>query len=352
MLRAGLNAEALVDALFFRQLALDGLGRLQTIYWFTDVTTATIPGADELFVTTGRHWHRSVLRFRGALVHVVIGDGAVTVRIAHDSHEDATVALEAARLALPEREPTEDQRVPMWLWSAGSDGDARASCRSLEVVPWDEIRANYPDKTRTALDGLMRESPPMGAPRLVVWTGDAGTGKTTALRALAWEWRHRYELHCVIDPEVLLGRSDYLVDVLQHGDRSDSPAVRDGVRGRGLLLVMEDAGELLSVDAKERVGQGLSRLLNLADGLLGWSRDVIVLLTTNEPVGALHPAVVRPGRCRFHREFERLSALEATAWLRARLPDCPPMQAAATLAELFGLVRGDANPARVGQVGF
>jgi hypothetical protein len=40
-----------------------------------------------------------------------------------------------------------------------------------------------------------------------------------------------------------------------------------------------------------------------------------VLVTTNEPIKALHPAVARPGRCAANIEFEPLSVDEANAWL-------------------------------------
>jgi hypothetical protein len=60
------------------------------------------------------------------------------------------------------------------------------------------------------------------------------------------------------------------------------------------LLVLEDTGELLAADAKERTGQGLSRLLNVVDGIIGQGLRVLVLVTTNEPLKRLHPAVARP----------------------------------------------------------
>jgi hypothetical protein len=56
-------------------------------------------------------------------------------------------------------------------------------------------------------------------------------------------------------------------------------------------------------------------LLNLTDGLLGQGRNVLVAITTNEDLAALHPAVVRPGRSLAHLEVGRLTPLEAAAWL-------------------------------------
>ena len=83
------------------------------------------------------------------------------------------------------------------------------------------------------------------------------------------------------------------------------------------LLVMEDTGELLSADARERTGQGLSRFLNVVDGLIGQGLRVIVLVTTNEEIKKLHPAVARPGRCAANVMFDALSREEASEWLSA-----------------------------------
>jgi hypothetical protein len=43
-----------------------------------------------------------------------------------------------------------------------------------------------------------------------------------------------------------------------------------------------------------------------------------VLVTTNDPIRKLHPAVARPGRCAANVEFVALSPDEATRWLRSR----------------------------------
>ena len=62
-------------------------------------------------------------------------------------------------------------------------------------------------------------------------------------------------------------------------------------------MVLEDTGELLAEDAHTRTGQALSRLLNVTDGVLGQGMNTIVLVSTNEPLGRLHPAIRRAGRC-------------------------------------------------------
>ena len=154
-------------------------------------------------------------------------------------------------------------------------------------------------------------SPAVGG-RLLLWHGIPGTGKTYALRALGWEWRSWCDFHYVTDPETLLRLEPDL-----HARRAPERATRTTRRDRWRLLILEDTGELLAADAKERTGQGLSRLLNVVDGLIGQGLRVLVLVTTNETLRSLHPAVSRPGRCASQIEFAAFTAEEAAEWLAA-----------------------------------
>ena len=113
------------------------------------------------------------------------------------------------------------------------------------------------------------------------------------------------------------------------------------VRGWRLLIV-EDCDELVRVGAKKEAGQALGRLLNVTDGFIGHGLKLLVALTTNEPLMALHPAVVRAGRCLAEIHVGRLSRAEAVAWLGT--PEGVSGEGA-TLAELLQL-RGMLGPAR------
>ena len=76
---------------------------------------------------------------------------------------------------------------------------------------------------------------------------------------------------------------------------------------------------------------------------------MIVLVTTNEPLGRLHPAVSRPGRCAAAIEFAAFTAEEAAAWLERN--DAEPAQRGGTLAVLFAHKAGVELPAKQ-RVGF
>ncbi len=77
----------------------------------------------------------------------------------------------------------------------------------------------------------------------------------------------------------------------------------------------------------------LSRFLNVVDGIIGQGLRVLILVTTNEPLRRLHPAVSRPGRCAAKIEFGAFPAAEAALWLEAQEVEAEARELA--LAELF-----------------
>lgn len=116
------------------------------------------------------------------------------------------------------------------------------------------------------------------------------------------------------------------------------------------LLMLEDTGELLQADARAVMGQALSRFLNVVDGLIGQGLRVLGLVTTNEEIRKLHPAVARPGRSAAKIEFTALGRDEAAAWLE-RNGVQEPIAHASTLASLYALKEG-LDPREVQPAGF
>jgi hypothetical protein len=265
-----------------------------------------------------------------------------------------------------ERRPR-DTRVAVAFWS-GPSGDVFSSpgprWRRLALPRFAEVEDNYPLAVRRRLAEFNSHSSGEGlAGRLALWHGLPGTGKTWALRALGREWNAWCDLHYITDPERLLGGdTSYMLETLAarsepldlDDDDDETPAVGGREPGeRWRLLVLEDAGELLGIAAPAEVGRGFSRLLNIVDGLLGQGSRALILVTTNEPLGKLHPAALRPGRAMATLEFAPLTAGEATAWLAERglerRIDTPK-----TIAELHALLRGSAETRRrpAADVGF
>jgi hypothetical protein len=260
----------------------------------------------------------------------------VQVLVTAERADVADAVLAGIRAAAPAPERT-DAQAKLTLWTAGTGGSPVRHRRWVDAPRWDAIDRNYPGDVNEPLARLMElhDGPTTGG-RLLLWYGEPGTGKTTAIRALAHEWQAWADVHFVLDPEAFFGGPDYLMHVVAEEDAWD-PRLAAGTRWK--VLVVEDADELIRADARQEAGASLGRLLNLTDGILGHGLRVLLLITTNEPMRALHPAVVRPGRCLADVQFRPFSFSEATTWLGA-----PPSGATAneqlTLAELYR-ARGD-----------
>jgi len=249
--------------------------------------------------------------------------GDVWIRSATEVAAEKLLAETKARI--PVIEPKEEQVFIEFLRS-DPKGNTSTWSRPIETPDWSTVEANYPAEVFAALERLATLSPNPDDGRIVLWHGPPGTGKTTAIRALAKAWQNKIDVQVLLDPEQVLSSGAALLPLLLSGNE-------DNWR----LLVIEDADELLRVDAKERVGQALSRLLNLGDGLLGQGTKILVLITTNEPIGELHPAIVRPGRCLQECNFRRFTRAEATDWMKGT----PLRQGSSfSLAELSTIAAG------------
>lgn len=299
---------------FAESLKLTGVARAADLVPIGSVQWQLTQGPSDKVLARGSDWSVFVERWR---------NGTADVAVTATGPEQLGKAVSDIRARGPLVVAQPDNVEIEFSYSA--NGRAENVKRRIDVPRWAEIAPNYPAAVREQVSSLVELVPTTSGGRLILWHGPPGTGKTTAIRALVRAWSSWCRSLFVVDADRFLGDAGYLMSVLLGGEDHDGE--HDGPRWR--LLVFEDADELLRADAKREAGQSLSRLLSLCDGFIGQGLNALVLITTNEPIGRLHPAVARPGRCLAEVEFCPLSRSEAAALIGAAPGE------SLTLAEVF-----------------
>lgn len=193
--------------------------------------------------------------------------------------------------------------------------------RSIDVHTWSSVEKNYPQSSQLELKQLSEiSSIEESEGRILIMHGPPGTGKTNYLRSIMHSWKSWADFYVITDPERFLNDPTYLVGLLTF----DASKYK--------IVVLEDCGDLIRADRAQ--GNAFSRLLNLADGILGQGQKVAFILTTNEHINNLEPALTRPGRCLATLELGPFDEVEASQWLGYTV-DRPY-----TLAELYNTRRG------------
>lgn len=291
------------------------------------------------------------------LVWLTAGDGNLGVRCLGTEAIAAEVLVLVIRGLIPPYASEDPDMVGITFWTMGRHGPHMRR-RDLDADSWEAIEENYPEPTRHKITRMVDSFQPGRGGQLVLWHGEPGTGKTTALRMLAREWSKWAEVHYIVDPDKFFGQASYMMEVFLADIDDVAQPVTDGEsteepeRPQWRVLILEDCGELLQPDAREEVGQALSRLLNACDGMIGRGLRVLLLITTNEEIGKLHEAVARPGRCAALVKFDTFATDEANAWLQAHGSDSAVIGKRQTLADLYGMVEHFDTTAQEQAVGF
>lgn len=321
-------------------------------------TAITALGIDPLAVNVQNKDDSALLYQDGELLVLIdFGRRKLTANISAKSREEISAYIEKLQKIYPPSPDVLEDKIKVNFWYLTNAG-LRNISRKIAVPKWDTIQGNYHPNTLKGLKFLMQEFKPSTGGQLVIWQGLPGTGKSYALRSLLYEWRDWCTAEYVLDPESLFSNSSYLAELILRKAEDefdpDDPVEafeETDTDSKWKVFILEDSGEMLSADAKERTGQGLSRLLNLVDGFIGQGLKILVLITTNEDFGKLHPAVSREGRCAAAIKFKALSYDQAVAWSGSKLDEIKEY----TLAELFALQKDIETPAYqpdMKQIGF
>jgi hypothetical protein len=227
---------------------------------------------------------------RNGVAHITLKKAgeiwAVDIYVSAATLTEADAAANRIAKAFRLHTHVDDKTVELSFWCLAKHGPYYWK-RRVAAPAWDMIALNYAARTRDGLATLMAMRPPAGGGQLVLLHGEPGTGKTYAIRSLVRQWRRWCWASYIVDPEKFFGEADYMMSVLtdplpgknaidEEGDLephvTDAPAdlpddviaeLEDRPRKHGVpshkwhLLIMEDADEFVSVDAKSKIGQSL-----------------------------------------------------------------------------------------------
>jgi hypothetical protein len=294
-----------------------------------------------------------IMELHKSLVLVSLNGTNCHVRVVAGSQTAATRVINSIKEAVPINVEPDEGDIAVRFWWRAPNGP-KSVVREIAAPEWDAIDINYEKATKNALRRLYTGFKPSHGGQIILWHGMPGTGKTYALRALCQQWKEWCSVHYIVDPEVFLTDVSYLTG-LALGDENRWDYLEDDDEQKWKLLIMEDTGELIREDAQDISGQRLSRLLNVTDGFIGQGLKILVLITTNEQIDKLHPAVSRPGRCAAAIGFNPLTFVESERWAEAHgisltnEKDYP-------VSELYGIKEDYAKPSelkkRKGSLGF
>jgi hypothetical protein len=236
-----------------------------------------------------------------------------------------------------------EHQTPIHFWHL--EKTAKRTIKTIQTPSWSDIASNYPVKVRDDLKSLIDLNPEnLTGGKIILWRGLPGTGKTWCIRALTESWKSWCTSHYIIDLDNFLGDSvNYMLGLIaklhaldeDDGD-DDDMAVLESRKKKWNLLILEDAGEFVSYEAKAK-GSALTKLLNIGDGMLGQGMNLLILITTNQELEDIHEAVSRQGRCLSNLEFPKFDSKEARDWLKSHNfeGDVPP---SLTLSDLYSVL--------------
>lgn len=275
----------------------------------------------------------------------------VTLRVWSAKQSTAKEYCDRLIMSVPMRDPPDPREdvIPMAFWQHDENQGASCSIRDIQCPSIDEIGGNYPKEVLNSIKELGSLKTPDELGKILIFHGPPGSGKTHMVRALGREWANEADstVELVIDPELMLNSPAYIRGILLNGDKA-AEARRTINRRKGLkisekrvagekplrLIIIEDSAELFSSDCRST--PGFSRLLNVTDGIIGQGLRCVFLLTANEELGKIDPAIKRPGRCIQCLNFPALPVNQANEWLAAN--NCKQRVKNDTmLADLYGM---------------
>lgn len=173
-----------------------------------------------------------------------------------------------------------EKGIPVTFAFPGKMGPEFSS-QSFDRLPLKSIEGNYDPSAIDMIKDFLEQAGEVSHGLLLI-SGPVGTGKSYLIRAILTELKQRRAVICT-PPSQFLVQAGLLAQVVTNFRKS--------------LIVLEDVGEVVSMDAASVYMDARANLLNFTEGFLSLLTDTIVIISFNYDIDKIDPAIIRPGRC-------------------------------------------------------
>ena len=136
---------------------------------------------------------------------------------------------------------------------------------------------------------------------LIVWHGEKGSGKTTAIRHLL---THTDKNYLLVTNSIAahMAEPEFVAFMMENKDS---------------IFILEDCEQILMNREENRFGGAISNILNMSDGLMSDIFNIKFICTFNTDIENIDEALLRPGRCFVNYEFKQLNKDKAQKLLES-----------------------------------
>ena len=168
---------------------------------------------------------------------------------------------------------------------------------------------------------------------LIIWHGEKGSGKTSAIRHLLSNTDKKYIL-VTNAIAAHMAEPEFIAFMMENKDS---------------IFILEDCEQILMAREENRFGGAISNILNMSDGLMSDIFNIKFICTFNTDIKNIDEALLRPGRCFVNYEFKPLCA-EKSSKLLENLGHKVNKSREMTLAEIYNYKEDDIvqKPKKIG----
>jgi hypothetical protein len=211
---------------------------------------------------------------------------------------------------------------PAFFIMTGGRRAQRAELENAHLLDAHDLALHYGEDFPTWTGEFLRN---LAEPGISILRGETGTGKTSFLRHAMCSLAKTHRFYFVPVDNFALLSSGSLTEFWK-AEQRDYPSASK-------VLVLEDAETLLA-ERDHQKKSPVAALLNLTDGLMTQFIRLHLICTLNCKIDDVDQALLRPGRLRFFRNFDRIPRQRALQLAQAHnltLSGQPDF----TLAEIF-----------------